>query len=163
MPPKNHDDFNAKKYVCRTNSQLFMTHLIFGLMCSFPTWSAIWPEQVGSGRFVLLLLQQRGHRCAIHQQHRGFPTAGGLDVAMLCGVKAASVPAASLETGQDMEQHWELVADVLWPDEYARTAAVHVLHPPQWLTKPFEATGHLLRRGRAQGDVGRGLPAAGPD
>ena len=82
---------------------------------------------------------------------------------MLCDVEATSDPPASLEAGQDMQCLGGLVADELWTDEHVSIAAFHVLLSPQWITKPFEATEHLLQRGRAQGDVGRRLPAAGPD
>lgn len=81
-------------------------------------------------------------------------------MAMLCDVKVASVPAASLRAVQDMEHTREFVANELWSDERAGFAALHVLLPPQWFAKPSESAQPFLRRRRAHGDVDRGFPVA---
>ena len=114
--------------------------------------------QVWSWKCVLLLLQHFDHRRAIHPQHFRFSNAGTLAMAMLCDVKVASVPAASLGAVQDMEHTREFVANELWSDERAGFAALHVLLPPQWFAKPSESAQPFLRRRRAHGDVDRGFP-----
>ena len=57
---------------------------------------------------------------------------------VLCDGKAASIPVASLEAGDDNEQHREFVADELRAHEHASFATIHVLLSSQWLTKLAE-------------------------